>query len=37
MINYTYLATDENDVSYLFEDNYDFFDLDRFDDNDIEL
>lgn len=35
MINYTYLATDDNDVSYLFEDNSDFFDLDSFDDNDI--
>lgn len=35
MINYTYLATDDNDVSYLFEDKSDFFDLDSFDDNDI--
>ena len=35
MINYTYLATDDNDVSYLFEDNSDFFDLDSFDDNDF--
>ena len=35
MINYTYLATDDNDVSYLFEDNSDSFDLDSFDDNDI--
>ncbi len=35
MINYTYLTTDENDVSYLYEDDSDFFDLDRFDDNDI--
>lgn len=35
MINYTYLATDENDVSYLYEDDSDFFDLDCFDDNDI--
>ena len=35
MINYTYLATDDNDVSYLFEDDSDFFDLDSFDDNDI--
>ncbi len=35
MTNYTYLATDDNDVSYLFEDDSDFFDLDNFDDNDI--
>ena len=35
MTNYTYLTTDENDVSYLFEDDSDFFDLDSFDDNDI--
>lgn len=35
MINYTYLTTDENDVSYLYEDDCDFFDLDCFDDNDI--
>lgn len=35
MTNYTYLATDENDVAYLYEDNEDFFDLDSFDDNDI--
>lgn len=35
MINYTYLTTDENDVSYLFEDDGDFFDLDSFDDNDL--
>lgn len=35
MTNYTYLAPEENDVSYLFEDDQDFFDLDSFDDNDI--
>ena len=37
MTNYTYVATDDNDVSYLYEDDNDFFDLDldRFDDNDI--
>lgn len=35
MTNYTHLPTDENDVSYLFEDDSDFFDLDNFDDNDI--
>ena len=35
MTNYTHLATDDDDVAYLFEDDNDFFDLDSFDDNDI--
>lgn len=35
MPNYTYLATDENDVAHLYEDDNDCFDLDSFDDNDI--
>lgn len=35
MTNYTYLDCDENDVSYLYEDDQDFFDLDSFGDNDI--
>lgn len=35
MTNYTYLDSDENDVSYLYEDDQDFFDLDSFGDNDI--
>ena len=35
MTNYTYLSTDENDVSYLYESDNDFYDLDSFDDNDI--
>lgn len=35
MTNYTYLGTDENDLSYLYEDDEDFFNLDNFDDNDI--
>lgn len=35
MPNYTYIASDENDVSYLYEDNSDCHDLDCFDDNDM--
>ncbi len=35
MTNYTYIDPDENDLSYLFEDDQDFYDLDSFDDNDI--
>lgn len=35
MLNYTYVAVDENDVSYLYEDDKNFYDLDCFDDNDI--
>ena len=35
MPNYTYNASDENDVSYLYEDNSDCYDMDCFDDNDI--
>lgn len=34
MTNYTYLEIEENDVSYLYEDDNDF-DLDSFGDNDI--
>lgn len=36
MTNYTCFDPDENDVSYLYEDNHDCFDLDCFDDNDID-